>query len=41
VALDVADRAVVLRGGRVVASGASAALRAHRAVLEASYLGDT
>ena len=38
-ALAVADRAVVMRGGRVVASGPAATLRAQRDLLEATYLG--
>ncbi|HKY66655.1 MAG TPA: ATP-binding cassette domain-containing protein, partial [Acidimicrobiales bacterium] len=39
-ALAVADRAVVLRGGRVALVAEAADLRADRGVLEASYLGD-
>ena len=38
-ALAVADRAVVMRGGRIVASGPAATLRAQRDLLEATYLG--
>ena len=38
-ALEVADRAVVMRGGRIVTSGPAATLRAHPRTLEASYLG--
>ena len=40
-ALAVADRAYVLRRGRVVVADDARALRANRAVLEASYLGGT
>ncbi len=38
-ALAVADRAVVMRGGRIVASGPATAMRAQRDLLEATYLG--
>ena len=40
-ALAVADRAYVLRRGRVVVTGDARALRANRSLLEASYLGGT
>jgi branched-chain amino acid transport system ATP-binding protein len=39
-ALAVADRAVVLRRGRVVANGTAADLADRPDLLEASYLGD-
>jgi branched-chain amino acid transport system ATP-binding protein len=39
-ALEVADRAVVLRGGRVAAADQAATLRARPEVLAATYLGD-
>lgn len=39
-ALDVADRAVVLRGGRVVASEAATTLRGRPDLLAATYLGE-
>ncbi len=38
-ALAVADRAVVMRGGRIVAFGPAATMRAQRDLLEATYLG--
>ena len=38
-ALAVADRAVVMRGGRIVTSGPADAVRAQRDLLEATYLG--